>query len=120
MFKSGNLKYTTYPPGAETAYTEDSETGIHMFTLSSLIATSLKNYFEKENKVRKDLDYENVSEKFLKEVREKDYDIYIIVGCTRSIPEYEAYYANSSATSLGGHWRNVLKFGDPVWAEKQK
>ena len=117
LLDAGDAKYKEYPPGAIPSYAQQ-KTGVHMFPLSSLIATSLKNYFEKENKVMEGFDYKNVSKSFLKEVREKNYDIYIIVGYYCSIPGDEVH-CNSFATTIGGHWRNVLKFDDPIWAENQ-
>jgi len=119
LLKSGNLKYTTYPPDAEPEYNEENQGNVHMFKLSSLLKTSLKNLRKKNSETWK-YSEEQLANALLEEVRKKQYDIYIIFGCRRSIPEKDDSYSNSSATSAGGHWRNVLKFGDPFWSKTKK
>ena len=118
MLKSGNLKYTTYPPNAEPKYNEENQGNVHMFKLSSLLKTSLENLHKKESKEWK-YSEEQLVNALLKEVKDKNYDIYIIFGYVRSIPSYDKVFGNSLATGLGSHWCNVLKFNDPFWKEDQ-
>jgi len=114
LHNAGDSKYTTYPPCAVPEYTESTEEGMRMFRLSSLLKTSLKNLHKKESKEWKYSEQELVNA-LLKEVKDKNYDIYVIWGYCRNVPEYDKIFANSFATGLGSHWCNVLKFGDPFW-----
>ena len=116
LHNAGNSKYTTYPPDAEPKYTESTEKGMRMFKLKSLLKTSLENLHKKESKEWK-YSEQDLVRALLEKVRDEQYDIYIIFGYFSSIPNYDKVFGNSLATGLGGHWCNVLKFNDPIWAE---
>ena len=85
-----------------------------MFKLSSLLKTSLENLHKKESKEWK-YSEQDLVDALLEKVKDKNYDIYIIFGYCRNVPDYDKIFANSFATGLGSHWCNVLKFGDPFW-----
>ena len=112
LHNAGDSKYTTYPPGAVPEYTESTEEGMRMFTLSSLLKTSLENLHKKESKEWKYSEQELV-DALLEEVKDKNYDTYIILGCVRNTHDKE--YFNSKMTAIGTYWCNVLKFNDPFW-----
>ena len=112
LHNAGDSKYTEYPPGAEPKYTESTEEGMRMFRLSSLLKTSLENLHKKESKEWK-YSEQDLVDALLKEVKDKNYDIYIIFGCVSNMHNEE--YSNSRMTVLGMYWCNVLKFGDSFW-----
>ena len=114
LHNAGNSKYTEYSPGAVPKYTESTEKGVHMFELLSLLETSLENLRKKESK-EWEYSEKTLAKTLLKNVKDEKYDIYIILGYCRNVPEYEKIFSNSFATGLGLHWCNVLKFGDLFW-----
>ena len=114
LHNTGDSKYTEYPPGAVPKYTESTEEGMRMFKLSSLLKTSLENLHKKESKEWK-YSEQDLVDALLEKVKDKNYDIYIIFGYCRNVPDYDKIFANSFATGLGSHWCNVLKFNDPFW-----
>ena len=115
LFDAGDARYKDYPPEATPQYT-DQKDGIHMFRLSSLLKTSLKHQREKESKKWKYSD-EVLVNRLLEEVKSKNYDIYLILGhvSTNKTSGYEGFFS----ILRGRFWCNVLKFGDPIWAENQ-
>jgi hypothetical protein len=115
LFDAGDARYKDYPPEAIPQYT-DQKDGIHMFRLSSLLKTSLKHQREKESKKWKYSD-EVLVNRLLEEVKSKNYDIYLILGhvSTNKTSGYEGFFS----ILRGRFWCNVLKFGDPIWAENQ-
>ena len=115
LFDAGDARYKDYPSEAIPQYT-DQKDGIHMFRLSSLLKTSLKHQREKESKKWKYSDDVLVN-RLLEEVKSKNYDIYLILGHvnTNKTSGYEGFFS----ILRGRFWCNVLKFGDPIWAENQ-
>ena len=112
LHNAGDSKYTEYPPGAEPKYTESTEEGMRMFRLSSLLKTSLENLRKKDSETWK-YSEEQLAKTLLKKVKDKNYDIYIVIGYVSNDLEKEQF--NSFVTALGTYWCNVLKFGDPFW-----
>jgi hypothetical protein len=83
-----------------------------MFRLSSLLKTSLENLRKKDSETWK-YSEEQLAKTLLKKVKDKNYDIYIVIGYVSNDLEKEQF--NSFVTALGTYWCNVLKFGDPFW-----
>ena len=112
LHNAGDSKYTEYPPGAEPKYTESTEEGMRMFRLSSLLKTSLENLRKNDSETWK-YSEEQLAKTLLKKVKDKNYDIYIVIGYVSNDLEKEQF--NSFVTALGTYWCNALKFGDPFW-----
>ena len=115
LHNAGDSKYTEYPPNAEPKLTSDTEEGMRMFRLSSLLKISLENLHKKESKEWK-YSEQDLAKTLLKKVKDEKYDIYIIFGVMYQHQDKTLY---SGMVQPGLLWRNVLKFGDPIWAENQ-